>query len=263
MPVITLLTDWTNEDYYLGALKGKLLKNCPEATIIDLSHSVSRFNSAQAAFILKNSYKNFPENTVHLIGINCEEGEESPFVIIKAEGQFFIGPDNGMFGLVFKNNPEEIIQINTKKYTIDSFPELNILSEISCKIAAGEQPAKFGVVKSEINRQVPLRPTIDPDVIMGSVIYIDTYLNAIVNITKELFEKECANRKFSIYVGSNHYEINKINTKYNETQIGELLALFNSSGLLEIAINKGQACNLLNIKINSHIRIKFYDNKNR
>ena len=98
---------------------------------------------------------------------------------------------------------------------------------------------------------------------MGSVIYIDSYHNVITNISKELFEKERKESKFTIYVDSNHYTIDKINERYNETQIGELLALFNSSGLLEIAINKGQVSTLLNLKINSHIRIKFHDHKNR
>ncbi len=262
MPIITLITDWKNNDYYIGALKGKLYDKCPDINIVDISHNVASFNSAQAAFILKNSYKNFPTKTVHLIGVNCEESEESPFIIIEAEGQYFIGLDNGMFGLVFKEEPTKIIQIDTKKYKVNSFPELTILSDISCKIASGAQPDQFGKTKQEINRQIPLRPTIDPGVIMGSVIYIDSYLNVITNISKELFEKECNGRKFAIYVDSNHYEINMINQKYNETQMGELLAIFNSAGLLEIAINKGQISTLLNLKINSHIRIKFHDNKN-
>lgn len=263
MPIITLTTDWKNNDYYIGALKGKLLENCPDANIIDISHNIASFNSAQAAFVLKNSYLNFPKSTIHIVGVNCEESEESPFVVIEEKGQFFIGPDNGMFGLIFKQNPTKIIQINSDKYEVDSFPELTILADISCKIAKGMELSKLGKVKTEINRQIPLRPTIDPGVIMGSVIYIDSYQNVITNISKELFYKERNERNFSIYVSSNHYEINSINNKYNETEIGELLAIFNSTGLLEIAINKGQVSTLLNLKINSHIRIKFYDNKNR
>lgn len=263
MSIITLTTDWKNNDYYIGALKGKLLKNCPDVNIIDISHNIASFNSAQAAFVLKNSYHNFPKKTIHIIGVNCEESEESPFVVIEENDQFFIGPDNGMFGLIFKQDPAKIVEINSQKYKVDSFPELTILADISCKIAKGIELSKLGNVKSEINRQIPLRPTIDPGVVMGSVIYIDSYLNVITNISKELFEKERDGRNYSIFVSSNHYEINNINKKYNETPLGELLAIFNSVGLLEIAINKGQVSTLLNLKINSHIRIKFHDNKNR
>jgi len=262
MPLITLISDWKNNDYYTGAVKGKLYQLCPQANIIDISHSIVNYNSSQAAFVLKNCYNNFPDNTIHLILINCETTEEQPFVIVKNFNQYFIGVDNGMFGLIFKNKPEAIFKINkVKKNT--SFIELNLLAEVAGKLASGSQPEDFGKIKEDINRNIPLRPTIDPDVIMGSVIYIDSYQNAISNISQELFEKERKGRKFSIYVDSNHYEINAINTAYNETPLSDLFALFNSSGLLEIAINKGEAATLLNLKINSKIRIKFYDNKNR
>lgn len=259
MPIITLITDWNNNDYYIGALKGKILQSNPDVQIIDLSHSVPSFNSTQAAFILKNSYQNFPDGTIHLVAINCEESEDQPYVVIRNEGQFFIGPDNGMFGLIFKTEPEQVVKIDNSEYVLNSFPEINILAVVASKIADGSKIDSLGQKKEGINRTIPLRPTLDPGVIMGSVIYIDSYLNAITNINKELFEKEGKGRKFSIFVDSNHYEITRINKQYNETPIGELLAIFNSADLLEIAIYKGQVATLLNLKVSSNVRIKFYD----
>jgi S-adenosylmethionine hydrolase len=104
-------------------------------------------------------------------------------------------------------------------------------------------------------------PTIDESVINGSIVYIDSYRNAITNIPKELFEKIGKNRPFDVFIQSNHYKINKINKTYSETSAGELLALFNSLNLLEIAISSGNAADLLNLNINSIIRIKFYDKR--
>ena len=104
---------------------------------------------------------------------------------------------------------------------------------------------------------MPLLASINESVIAGSVIYIDSYQNAITNISRELFEKIGKGRPFEILVQSYHYKINRINKTYNETSDGELLAIFNSVGLLEIAINRGKVAELLNIGLHSNIRVKF------
>ena len=102
-------------------------------------------------------------------------------------------------------------------------------------------------------------PAIDKSDINGSVIYIDSYRNAITNITYELFKQIGKGRAFDLFIQSNHFHINKINEKYNESSSGEILALFNSVGFLEIAINQGNAADLLNLDVSSPIRIKFKD----
>ena len=99
-------------------------------------------------------------------------------------------------------------------------------------------------------------PTIDESTINGSVIYIDSFRNAITNISRELFDQIGKGRPFEIFVQSNHYKINRINKKYSDSSTGEMLALFNSLGLLEIAINSGNAADLLNLSVNSVVRIK-------
>jgi S-adenosylmethionine hydrolase len=110
-------------------------------------------------------------------------------------------------------------------------------------------------------KQVPMLPTIDESVINGSVIYIDSYKNAFTNINRELFDQIGKGRPFDIFVQSNHNRINRLNKRYGESSLGEMLALFNSIGLLEIAINGGNAADLLNLSINSSVRIKFKEAK--
>jgi len=112
-------------------------------------------------------------------------------------------------------------------------------------------------VVKKYQERIPLRAAIDQSVITGSVIYIDSFRNAITNITRDLFDRIGDNRPFEIYVQSNHYVINRLNNYYHETAPGEILAIFNSVGLLEIAINKGNAADLLNLSTNSSIRVKF------
>ncbi len=134
-----------------------------------------------------------------------------------------------------------------------------MFTETACGIAKGEKPEAMGKPVKEFQKRIPIRAAIDKSVITGTVIYIDSFRNAITNITSDLFDRVGGDRPFEIYVQSNHYKISRINNYYHETSAGEILALFNSVGLLEIAINKGNAADLLNLSTNSTIRVKFLE----
>ncbi len=258
MAIVTIISDWNRNDYYLASLKGRILGNCPGTNIIDITHQITPFNSAQAAFVLRNCFRNFPEGTVHLICVNSESTKEKPHVAVKALNHYFIGCNNGIFGLIFDDEPEEAVILHQDKIQTESFPELSVFADIACNIIKNNRLQQLGTPVKSLLKQIPMLPTIDESVINGSVIYIDSYRNAITNITQELFDKIAKGRRFEMYIQSNYYKINRINKKYNESSTGELLALFNSSGLLEIAINSGNTADLLNLNINSTVRIKFY-----
>ncbi len=115
----------------------------------------------------------------------------------------------------------------------------------------------LGKVVKKYQERIPLRAAIDKSVITGSVIYIDSFRNAITNITRDLFDRIGAGRPFEILPQNNYYIIKRLNNYYHETAPGEILAIFNSVDLLEIAINKGNAADLLNLTTNSSVRVKF------
>jgi len=256
MPIITLTSDWNKNDYYLGAIKGKILSTCKDVTIIDISHNLPSFNVSQAAFILRNCYTYYPKNTIHLIFVKSEVKSENPYLIVKANNQFFIAADNGIFSLIFPDNDAEIFALNIPKRQT-TFPELDILTETAIDIANGKDIKDISKPVKEYYKQIPLRATIDDSAINGSVIFIDSYENIITNITRDIFNRVGNDRSFEIFVQSNHYKITKINNQYQETSQGELLAVFNAVNLLEIAINSGNVARLLNLKIGTNIRIKF------
>jgi S-adenosyl-L-methionine hydrolase (adenosine-forming) len=258
--IITLITDWSNNDHYFSALQGKLLSQLPEARIINLSNHIPVFGIVQASFILRNSFFLFPEGTIHIVGVNCEASDENPHVVVSHEGHFFIGADNGIFGLVFNDKPYKAIRLPLK---ITTFPELDVFADAAIFLAGGGNISTLGEPFNQLYLPALLRPTIDNSIINGSVIYIDSYENAITNITKEVFERVGQGRRYEILVQSNYNKISKINTFYNETSNGELLAIFNSSGLLEIAIYKGSAAGLLNLRQNATVRVRFFDTPER
>ncbi|MDY6801830.1 MAG: SAM-dependent chlorinase/fluorinase [Bacteroidota bacterium] len=256
MPIITLTTDWNNQDFYIGAVKGSIYSEYGDVNIVDISHQVKPFNIFQAAFILKNSYRFYPKGSVHIIGIKTEMLPAQPYIVAKCNEQYFVGTDNGIFSLLFKDEekPEFYILHDNAP---SSFPALDIFSKVACKLIQNEKLETLGEKTEKINRRVPLRATIEDNVISGSIVYIDSFQNAITNVSKDLFDRVVKDKPFKLYVQSNHHMISKINQSYHETSVGEILALFNSLNLLEIAINGGNAAELLNLDINSSIRIKF------
>jgi S-adenosylmethionine hydrolase len=261
MAIISLTTDWHHRDYYLGALKGRLLSLCPNAQLVDLSHNVDNFNTSQAAFILKNAFHHFPEGSIHIVGINSEACKDHPHVAVKYNGHYFIGADNGIFSLSMKGEPEEIVSIDNIALdeSYHTFPELNIFTKAAAHIMEHDGITGLGEKRSELYRLVPIRAVLQKGAITGQIIYVDSFGNAITNVSKDLFESARQNREFEILVQSNHYRINTINNNYCDTPDGEILAIFNASGLLEIAINKGNLSELLQLDTNSDIRIKFHD----
>jgi S-adenosylmethionine hydrolase len=249
MPIITLTTDWNTRDYYLGTLKGKILSRCQQVTIVDISHQIQAFNIDQAAFVIRNSYYNFPGGSIHIIAVNSEGGKDRPFLVIRYDGHYFISTDNGIFGLICSENPDKIIKIKTSE-PVTSYSALSVFADAACRLSSGEKVEALGITQQDFNRKTPIRAVIEESVINGSVIYIDSFRNAITNITKDIFDRVGNGRPFEIFVQSNYYRIRKINLFYHETSPGEILALFNSVGLLEIAMNSGKAADLLNLTVN-------------
>lgn len=258
MPAITLTSDWNRQDHYLAAIKGKLFSVENNYRIIDINHNIKSYNSTQAAFVLRNAYIYFPEKSIHLILVNTDPGDQFKVLLVKANGHYFIGTDNGIFSMILGETDSLVYELDYSQKN-KTFISLDFFSEIAMKLASGEKPEKLGKKINDFIRKIPIRPTIDDNSLTGSIVYVDSYENAISNISRNLFERISKGRKFRIYVQSKHYMIEEIKKSYSEVPSGELLALFNSSGLLEIAINNGNAASLLNLSLSSTIRIEIID----
>ncbi|MBM77405.1 MAG: hypothetical protein CL846_02885 [Crocinitomicaceae bacterium] len=263
---ITLTTDMGLKDYYVATLKGAIYSELPNANIIDITHNITPFDITNAAFVIKNSYKHFPKNTIHVIGIDAEPSEATRHIIVKTHDQYFIGADNGIFSLIFDKQPDGVWEINLKTDGEDfSFPTKNIFIKSACHLARGGLPAVIGNPINKIKSKQLFRPIIEPNSIKGMVSYIDEYGNIITNITKQLFKEIGKSRPFNINLTRSGYSIQKIHSRYGEVPEGERIALFGSSGFLEISINKGVqgsgggASQLFGIGLNDTITIDFKD----
>lgn len=264
MAIITLTTDMGTRDYYVAALKGSIYSQLPDATLVDISHHIPPFDIAQAAFVLKNCYKDFPKGTIHIMGVNPESSKDVGHVIVSYSGQWFIGADNGIFSLLFEKQPDAIFELNiTPEVDEFTFPTKFVFGKAACHIARGGTPEIIGKRIEKLQQRQIFRPVAEENFIRGGVQYIDSYGNVLTNITKALFNEVGRGRPFTIFFRRATYDINTINRSYNEVPEGEKVAIFSSSGYLEIAINKGVegsgggANKLFGLKLNDIVTIQF------
>src|ERR1700759_3648072 len=146
MAIITLTTDLGDKDIYQAALKGSILKLLPGVNIVDITHNVAAFDVQQAAFILKNSFYYFPDNTVHLIGIDTVFSGDTKYLAVKYKNHYFVGSDNGIFSLMFTGKPDEIVEINIMQdLKFLHFPLADIFVKAACHLADGGKLNKIGL----------------------------------------------------------------------------------------------------------------------
>ena len=256
MPLITLTTDFGLKDHYVALLKGSLLTNVENVLVVDVTHFIQSFDIFQASFVMNEAKKKFPAGTIHLVGVNVFYQSHPEFIIVKENDQWFVGPDNGLFSLMWEElDSIKIWKIKSKNISaVESIDEtfVNAVIGIANKIAIEE----FADLTTDIVRSALWNPIIDQNYIRASIIYFDQFENAIVNLRKEQFENALKGRKFIIHVG-NSEEFDEISESYADVQEGDKVCFFNSAGFLEIAINKGNAKGLLGLQLQDIIQIEF------
>ena len=259
MSIITLTTDMGTRDHYVGVLKGTILKLYPEAKIVDLSHQIKPFYVPGAAMTVRNSYSDFPRGTVHLIGVNPNRTERIDHLAVEYKGQFFIGADNGMFPLMFNQQPTKVCDLSlvTRSAGSSIFPTRDIFAVAACHLAQGGIMEILGRPAQIENEIVAFSPAVDGPTIRGVAIHIDIFGNIVTNIDRNLWSTVGQGRPFEIRFRKEQHVINRLFESYSEVPTGEKMALFGASGLLEIAINRSNAAQLLGVKHEDVISVTF------
>jgi S-adenosyl-L-methionine hydrolase (adenosine-forming) len=248
MPLLTLTSDIGHQDYLVAAVKAQLLKIDPAFTIVDISHSISPFNYPQAAYICRSAFKNFPDYTYHIILINLFEKKPEQLLLAFHRNQYFLCADNGLLNMILEEKPEMVIGVPLDKMAIKNTTHcVGVMGKVVNQLAQGESIQNIGIPDVSYTEKNHLRPLLDNNWIEGQIIFIDNFENVIVNITHEQFEEQRKGRSFRI-VFKRDEVIDRVSESYADVQPGEKLALFNSAGYLEIAINKGNAAGLFGLK---------------
>jgi S-adenosylmethionine hydrolase len=255
MAIITLLTDSGESDHYVAAIKARIIAINPGIRVVDISHKIKPSDIGHAAFVTRSIFRDFPKGTVHIIGVDSGGNRGDSFIALQLEDHFFIGADNGFFGLISEKSHQQIAELNTVTPQITSFPERDIFAVAAAKIASGVSLTDLGRPMPAFKRMIDRQVKATKKQIAGSVIRVDNFGNLITNIPKETFELLSKDKAYTIQFGGEKFR--RIHSTYNQADEGECFLVFNTLGLLEIGIYKGNAAELLGLGYDSTINIVF------
>jgi S-adenosylmethionine hydrolase len=248
MPLLTLTSDIGQQDFIVGAIKGKLLQSTEGFTIVDITHQLPPFNYPQAAYVCRNAIKSFPEGTYHLVLVNLFDEKPEHLLLAEHNGHIIGCADNGLLTMTLEEVPQKVVALALDKaQTKNTLYCTSVFAEAFAAHAKGKKLEAIGDINVSIRVKNPLRALLGNNWIEGQIIFIDNFENVVVNISKEEFEEQRKGRSFKI-VFKRDEVIDKISESYADVVEGEKLALFNSANYLEIAINKGNAAGLFGLQ---------------
>ncbi len=275
MPIITLTTDFGLKDPYVGAVKGAIYKQLKDATIVDISHLISPFHIAETAYVIQNAYHNFPDGTIHIIGVDTELTPYNRHVVVLLNKHYFICADNGVLSLIVnKLKPEVMVEINIHDHIERNLTTLDVFVNTACHIARGGKLELVGkpIENLKAIASILAKHADDDLTIYGQVIYIDNYGNAVTNITRDLIKTVGKSRSFIIEARSTKFKT--VYDRYADIIHGKkehevqdahglAVAIYNNSDHLELATYKsnpltvGSAVTLFGLQIDAPVIVTF------
>lgn len=256
--IVTLTTDFSMQDGFVGAMKGVLLGINPRVQIVDIAHDIRPQDILEAAFVLTDTYGYFPRGTIHLVVVDPGVGSARRPIIVQSEDYFFVGPDNGVFGFVYDlEEAQEIVQISNPNLMMpevsDTFHGRDVFAPAAAYLSTGVMLSQFGPpVLDPVRLEFP-EPRIEENALIGEVIRIDHFGNLITNISRSEFQEFVGDHGFEIIAGA--VGLRKVEPSYAAVPKGAPVAIFSSSGFLEIAVNYGRAHDVLKMGRGEPIRV--------
>jgi S-adenosylmethionine hydrolase len=258
-PLITLLTDFGYEDYFVGAVKGVILSRNPAARIVDITHEIAPHDVEAAAFTLLAVHTSFPAGTIHVAVVDPGVGSDRKALLMRAGSQFFVGPDNGILSYVAGDDAEVFELTNAEYFRTDvsqTFHGRDVFAPVAAALSGGVRPEKLGQRTLDWVRLPRLRPKVlRQGKLEGRIIHIDRFGNCVTNITRnELTEKDIESGA-RLVVGSKR--VNSFKRFYGEEpgSGNKAFAIWGSAGFLEIAAENHSAAGLLRVKRGDRVAV--------
>jgi S-adenosylmethionine hydrolase len=248
--IITLLTDFGNQDPYVAAIKGVILSLNPEAVLVDLTHEVPPQDIIAGSFLLSEATPYFPPGTIHLAVVDPGVGTPRRALAFRAREQFWVGPDNGLFHLVFRESPPlDLVSLENSEYFRGSvsrtFQGRDIFAPVAAHLSLGTPLHAFGPPATDPIALPWPEPSFTPEAVRGEIVYVDGFGNLISNIRGSDLTVWLAEKSHVIILGS--LTVKGLSRTYGDVAAGEYLALVGSHGYLEIACAQGNAARRLGV----------------
>jgi len=255
---ITLMTDFGLADGFVGMMKGVIYNVNPRATIIDISHDISSQDISEAAFLLGASYRYFPKGSVHVVVVDPGVGSQRRAVAVETEDYYFVAPDNGVLTWALAQEKSvKSVELTNSAYFLDeisdTFHGRDIFAPVAAHLSSGVGINDLGVEIDSLIEISRFEPEVAQSGIKGHIIHVDRFGNLITDVPRRLFRTVVSDHQFSIELAG--IRLREISRSYRDVTAGEALAIFNSFGNLEIAVNQGNAANVLRVQKGSDVWI--------
>ncbi len=283
-PIITLTTDFDTSDVYVGVMKGVILNINPNVQIVDITHAIPPQDIHEAAFAIRAAYRYFPKGTIHIIVVDPGVGSDRQAMVCKTDGAFYVCPNNGVLSYILQDIETEetckpdAVNIENPAYLLpqasNTFHGRDIFAPVAAHLSLGVPLAQIGAPIRDLVRFPVPGICISDGTLTGQIINVDSFGNLITNISEnalvsfllssvsnedavEQLDKQMVSAKFEIIAGNTC--LKKLNGAYAESDAGEPLAIIGSFGLLEIAINLGNAEARLGLKNGDTVMVHRFD----
>ncbi|MCF6158741.1 MAG: hypothetical protein E3K32_09255 [wastewater metagenome] len=264
--VITLLTDFGNQDAYVGIMKGVITRINPSANIIDICHANPPQDIMNGAYLLFTSYKYFPRGTIHVAVIDPGVGSARGIVCVETHDYLFLVPNNGLLSFIAgKEKPERIIQVTNRKYFLpapsNTFHGRDIFAPVAAHLSLGLKPRQLGTRVDRLECfDIPKPHYKRIGHIEATIISVDRFGNLITSITGEDIEGLKQNQK-DIEVTVGKKKLVGLQKTYTDVKAGKPLALLGSTDFLEISVNQGDAQRYFGVKKGDTVCIRLLPRK--
>ncbi len=255
MAIVTLLTDSGESDHYVAAIKAKIISVNPGIRVEDISHKIRPGDIAHAAFVLRAVFRDFPKGSVHLVGVDSTGNRGDAYIALQMEDHFFVGCDNGLFGLISEKPHQQLVELNVINSISTTFPERDVFAHAASKLASGVSITNLGKPLPMFRKMIDRQVKATKKQITGSIVRVDGVGNLITNIPKEVFDILSKDKAYTIQFGGEKFR--KMHSQYSQAEHGECFIVFNSLNLLEIGIYKGNASELLGLGYDGTVNIIF------
>jgi S-adenosylmethionine hydrolase len=246
-PILTLTTDFGLSDHFVGVMKGVILSICPRAQLVDISHGVTPFETAEGAYLIAQAYRYFPKKTVHVVVVDPGVGTSRRPILVEAAGQYFVAPDNGVLSMVYSQQKAKVRLISNEKYFLKpvsrTFHGRDIFSPVAARLAAGVPPARMGKpIQDYLRPQFEKPQRAGKRTWIGRILKIDRFGNIVTSFHVKEFPN-LDRQEFSLAIGPRQIAVMAHN--YAECAPGELFLIQGSTGYLEVSLSQGSAAKLI------------------
>jgi S-adenosyl-L-methionine hydrolase (adenosine-forming) len=255
--LITLTTDFGVSDHFVGVMKGVILGIAPRARLVDITHSITPFEVNEGAFVIAQAWRHFPKGTIHVVVVDPGVGSARRPIVVETSGHYFIGPDNGVFSMIYDSAPHRVREITNAKMMLAevsrTFHGRDVFAPAAAHLACKTPPGRFGKLVVDAVHSDALTPSRSArNQWTGRVLKIDRFGNLITNFHVVSFA-DVKTQPFELRIGLER--IHRLALTYSETELGEVFVIEGSSGYLEVAANQGNASKITGCSVGAPVEL--------